>query len=533
MMKKKIDCLFIGENQFWLEKSESFLRTTVGTDSEYYRGLNFEAVKHNGKLFSLPEMYNYLKDGSNKTSVDSIFSATIAYLGTYLHRRGFTFDYVNSFQDDKEELIKILKTCDIEVIAITTTYYLSVHPILEIVSFIKQYNTTSKIVVGGPFILDQVRTHDKDTLTLILDYIKADFYINNPQGEATLVNLINRIKSKSNEYKDINNLIYKVGYRYIKTPKVNEDNRLEENMVDWSLFKDRIGESVLVRTSISCPFACAYCVYPQNMGEYQTACVKAIERELDALAEIGTVKSVNFIDDTLNVPPERFKEILRMMIRNKYKFKWGGFFRCQYADREMVELMKESGCVMVYMGIESGNQQVLNNMNKVATLEKYRNGIKLLNEYGIANTAAILVGFPGETKETIEETLRFIEETKPTFITVHLWYFSKFTSIWESREKFNLKGSGYEWIHGTMDAKTAMNFVEHIVLTAKNSILIQKFNFDSPGAVNLMNQGMCIEDIKKFIVAFNKGVRKRLLDPTKTAEIDDTVLNEMKKLIPK
>jgi radical SAM superfamily enzyme YgiQ (UPF0313 family) len=72
-----------------------------------------------------------------------------------------------------------------------------------------------------------------------------------------------------------------------------------------------------------------------------------------------------------------------MMIKNKYEFKWNSFFRCQFADREVVELMKESGCEGVFMGIESGSDKILENMNKASRIEKYYEGIALLKEYDI------------------------------------------------------------------------------------------------------------------------------------------------------
>ena len=153
-------------------------------------------------------------------------------------------------------------------------------------------------------------------------------------------------------------------YKY--TPVIREDNNLENNIVDWKLFSDRIRRGVSVRTSQSCPFSCKFCNFHVMEGKYSCISVEAIEKELNTLKGIDRVKCINFVDDTFNIPKERFKKVLQMMIRNDYCFKWFSYVRCQYLDEEIVALMKESKCIGVYLGIESGNQFMLDNMNKKA-----------------------------------------------------------------------------------------------------------------------------------------------------------------------
>lgn len=72
--------------------------------------------------------------------------------------------------------------------------------------------------------------------------------------------------------------------------------------------------------------------------------VACVERELDAIKAAGTATHLYFMDDTFNVPKKRFQEILRMMIRNQYNFKWKSFYRSDHGDEETIALMQESGC---------------------------------------------------------------------------------------------------------------------------------------------------------------------------------------------
>ncbi|MCP4148799.1 MAG: radical SAM protein, partial [bacterium] len=315
---------------------------------------------------------------------------------------------------------------------------------------------------------------------------------------------------------------------YKATPILKEDNKLTANMVKWDLFPGQIGQYVDVRTSISCPFACAFCGFPQHAGKYQTADKEALEKELDQLDKIETLKGIKFIDDTFNVPPARFKEILRMMIKKRYKFKWISNFRAQFADGETVRLMKESGCEAVYMGIESGSNQILKNMNKAATVEDYKRGITLLNQYGIITFASFIIGFPGETDETVKETIAFIKESGITFFRVSQWFCEHITPIWQQRDTYNITGESFEWRHATMDSEKAMDWVEEIFKTIENPIWVPIYNFDVDTMWHLLHQGIPLEKIKAFLGWFNRGVRDKLTGhPRENVRIE--VLQQLKK----
>ncbi len=512
-MDKYIDCLFIGHNEMQFSEYEKMV-SLMGVKSGAYRDLNLNFIKHNNKLYTLPDIFNSYYYGKDSKFADyfdlgSVFSAAISYLSTYLHRRGHSFDFFNSFQKHKEALREKLEKEKVRAIVIPTTLYTSAFPILEIVKYIRTYNSTAKIIVGGPFIATQVRTQEGEILQYVLKSINADYYINSSQGEKALSNLIEAIK-KGESVDKIKNIYYKNKDIYRSTETEIEDNQLSCNMVNWGLFAGRVERFVSIRTAISCPYSCSFCGFPQHAGKYQTAEVSAVEKELDTLSQLGTVKSVNFIDDTFNIPQDRFKQILRMMIKNKYNFNWNSYLRCQFIDRETVELMKESGCQGVFLGIESGSERILKNMNKAATIEKYREGIALLKEYGIITFASFIVGFPGETHETAQETIDFIEDNKPDFYRTQLWYCEPITPIWNEREKYGINGSQFEWSHNTMDSHTAHDIIDSNFLNIKNSIWLPQYNFDTVGIYNLMHRGMDAAQITDMIKAFNSGIKEKL-----------------------
>lgn len=514
-----VDCLFIGHNEMNFSDYEKSIRK-MGTHSGTYRDLKLNYIRYDNRPYTAPEIFNlfYCSDNTSKElrkplQVTEILSPAIAYLGTYLERRGFTFDYVNAFQLEKEELKQKLSEGNILTVAIITTLYVSVLPVLEIMEFIRAYNRDARIVIGGPFISTQARTLAPAALEYMFNSVGADFYVNSSQGEGALVEIIRALKNNL-PFDRIHNIYYKTGSSYRGTSVVTEENKLSENMVNWDLFADRVGESLNIRTAISCPFSCSFCGFPQHAGKYQTVSVEKIEEELNAIEKISRVKSLHIIDDTFNVPRERFEEILKMMIKNKYSFKWYSHYRCQFADKEIVELMKESGCEGVFLGIESGNDGVLQNMRKAATVEKYYNGVSLLKEIGILTYASFIIGFPGETEDTVGDTVRFIKESDIDFYRAQLWYCAPLTPIWKEREKYNLKGESFEWSHSTMNSQKASDLIEEIFCSIDEPIWVPQYNFECAGLFHMFHRGFSTEKVNAFLKAFNTGVREELKNPS-------------------
>jgi radical SAM PhpK family P-methyltransferase len=530
-MDRAIDCLLIGHNQTKFTLYEQTVRE-MGLNSGAYRDLNQNMIRYNNRQLSAADTFNlFCSDDQRVQPIKRVesFNAAIAYLGTYLSRRGLTFDYVNSFQDEKEELSEKLQHERFRVAAIITTLYVTPTPIIEIIDFIREYNQEVKIVVGGPFVSTRVRTLEVRELDYLLDsIIGADYYVNSSQGETALVKIIQAQKNGSPQ-ENINNIYYREGGKYVSTPILKEENKLSDNMVNWDLFADRVGEFVNVRTAISCPFSCAFCGFPRHAGEYQTAGVAGIEAELNRLHRIKTVKSLLFVDDTFNIPVKRFKEILRMMVRNKYNFKWNANFRCQFADRETLELMKESGCQSVFLGIESGNDQILKNMNKAVKVEAYLKGIALLKEFAIPTFGSFIIGFPGESPRTAEDTIKFINESDLDFSRAHLWYCEPITPVWQEREKYGLRGESFEWSHDTMDSKTACHIIEQMILSIREPVRFPQYYFDYDTVMQLTHKGFTLDQVKQFLMIFNDAVREKL-PASSRKEVSFDIVMRLRKL---
>lgn len=524
------DCLIIGYNDFVFEEYEKILRS-MGTDHADYRDLNLNFIWYDGKPYRAADILTHFHFRDKKGPYTPFHNAenlwmVVAYLGTYLSRRGFTFDYINLFQLEKDKLREKLEKNNYLTAVITTTIYNFEHPIMEAMAFIREYSDTARIIVGGPFISKRFERMEPENLNSLFKYMDADFYVYSREGEEALVNILAALKN-NRDFADIPNIAYRNGSDFAVTPAQLELNSLEENMIDYSLFPaEDIGKFVNIRLSKGCLYRCSFCGFPHRTVKYITTSIDHIKRELDAIRDVGTVERLHFTDDTVNVPLKRFKDILRMMIKENYGFKWNSYFRCDQVDEEAVELMKDSGCEGVFLGFESANETILKNMNKKIGKGPYRKYLPLFRDAGIATFMSVFLGFPGETEETFRETVDFLEETRADFYRYQLWYCDPMTPIWKQREKFGIKGYHFAWSHNTMDAKTACDLLEHVFLSLDTPLWVPDPGYNYITPYLLKQRGMSIERQKTFLRCFNAAVREKLLYPGKK-EISSALLESL------
>jgi hypothetical protein len=225
------------------------------------------------------------------------------------------------------------------------------------------------------------------------------------------------------------------------------------------------------------------------------------------------------LDDSFNVPARRFKELLRMMIRNRYGFHWNSFFRCDFGDDETVALMREAGCEGVFLGVESGSDALLQNMNKTARRKHYLEMIPKLRAAGISTHANLIVGFPGETTQTFRETLDLIEESRPDYYRAQLWYYDPASPIARQSQAYRLMGAGFNWTHADLDAETACGLVEDAFRSVRNSTWLPQAGFEQWATFYLQRRGLTAAQVKAFVQSFNAAVLEKRTNPGRNLSI--------------
>jgi len=164
-----------------------------------------------------------------------------------------------------------------------------------------------------------------------------------------------------------------------------------------------------------CPHRCVYCVYPQVFSG-RTLRFRSIANVVDEIEYVLTafpdVKEIMFEDDTLTINKNRCKEFADEILRRNIKFTWSANSRCD-VDLQTLQLLKRAGARLFCVGVESGDQGVLDRMQKNLTVEQIRRFFKNSRQAGILIHGCFLVGNPGETKQTLEKTLSLAKDLNP------------------------------------------------------------------------------------------------------------------------
>lgn len=149
-----------------------------------------------------------------------------------------------------------------------------------------------------------------------------------------------------------------------------------------------------VLTDYGCPYRCKFCVMSEIGFKHRT--VVNVLDELDYVHALG-FRDLYFVDQTLGYNKRRLKELCQAMIERAYGFSWVAFTRVDIIDRELLELMKRSGCHMLMFGVESPVQRVLDENIKDLELGQIEEGFRLCREAGIKTLATFIIGLPGTT----------------------------------------------------------------------------------------------------------------------------------------
>ncbi|GMO34710.1 MAG: hypothetical protein Ta2B_15130 [Termitinemataceae bacterium] len=166
----------------------------------------------------------------------------------------------------------------------------------------------------------------------------------------------------------------------------------------------------LIITSRGCPYSCKFCSSPNFCDrKVRFRSPKNIIGEMKFLIEKYNVKEIQFLDDNLTVKKTHVEQICNFIIDNNLKISMScpNGIRADKVDLDMIKLMKKAGFYYCALGIESANKTILQNIDKKESIETIQSAIKMLSENGIIASGSFIFGLPGETKETIKETMKF------------------------------------------------------------------------------------------------------------------------------
>ena len=360
----------------------------------------------------------------------------------YISDKGFK-RYLNSIKNYSlpiwDEVKKTIEEFDPIVIGISakTQNFISATIVAKIA---KELNSEIKIIVGG--------VHPTMNRSKVLENKYID-YISIGEGEDTIVKLLITLEN-GKDLESVDGIMFKKDGKVITTkPRSYVENldsldfpltHAPKVLKDFEKFpKEAFG---YVFASRGCPYACTFCESKSmwtRKVRYRSP--ENIVAELKQMYDFG-IKKVNFDDDTFGISKKNIKALNNLMHLEVPKMTYTCETVVQLAkDENVVKDMKHGGCTATFVGIESGNNKILEKIKKTQTTDECILAMDNLRKHGIESHAFIMVGFPDETEETFKQTMDFIPILKPDGVIFSIFTPYPGSDIYdECKEKGIIKG---------------------------------------------------------------------------------------------
>lgn len=242
------------------------------------------------------------------------------------------------------------------------------------------------------------------------------------EGEETIVDLLRALETGGDAL-DVRGLMIRQGERLIRTEPRPLIRRLDDlPFPAWDLlpgypqccrppaWSPNLGESGLIITSRGCTGKCTFCDRTCFGSVCRAHSAEYVIRLLAHLKGRFGIRHVRILDDNFTLWPKRLRSICERMMDERMGLVWSCFARVDTVDADVLRLMKEAGCAEISYGIESGSQRILDTIRKEVTLGQIREAVRLTRSAGIEIIGFFMLGHPGETPETIRETIELALE---------------------------------------------------------------------------------------------------------------------------
>lgn len=362
----------------------------------------------------------------------------LAYLGAVLEKAGLTvniFDLTLEHDKPFEKMLEEIVISSPDIIGLSAMSHNYVNA-LEIAKFLKK-NTNATIVFGGP--------HPTIMPEEVLQNEFIDFVVLG-EGEETFLKMCQCLQVK--KFDGIDGLCYKNNGKIVIQPKKHFIKDLDKlpfparhllKLDSYTLLDDYGNRMVTLISSRGCPFGCTFCYKGLFGRTYRQRSAENIIKEIKTIIEKFNYKSFYFIDDLFTLNLKRVEELTLAIKKEDLNIRWQCLARVNNATLQMFKLMKESGCYKVHFGIESGNQQILNRVKKEITLEQVRQAVLYCKEAGIKTKGYFMLGLPGDTVKTMQDTINFANELELDEVMFSITTPFPGTQLWESIDKNKIK----------------------------------------------------------------------------------------------
>lgn len=253
-------------------------------------------------------------------------------------------------------------------------------------------------------------------------------YLLRTEAEGRFRQLLQHAQGEDIDLDEIPGLTWRENGELHRSPQITAHLDLDTlPLPDYTKMADFGGGRVLYESVRGCPYRCEFCDYPFLMGNkaFRYKGAQRIHDDWKAMNETMGVRDILSLDSLFTVPPKRLLALCDLMCESglNKKLRWGCYARPNdLANLEFAERMREAGCEYVYVGFESGSDDVLQFMNKKCTVSHSARAIENTRKVGILTFGLFISGFPGETQQMFEQTRQFLRDSPPSLVSIVPWF---------------------------------------------------------------------------------------------------------------
>lgn len=341
----------------------------------------------------------------------------IAYMAGVLQENNIDVEILDAsaedmdFKDVEKELLK-RKPDLVALTALTPT----IGRALETARVVKETLPDSIVVMGG--------YHPTFNFIETLEDENVDIVIRG-EGEYIMLNLVQALENQSSLH-DVKGIVFedKNSKEIVVNPEAPLIQDLDElpfpalNLLPMKKYRllDMDTHMTTMITTRGCPMQCSFCSSAAMHGKkIRERSVENIVDEIEYLKTNYDIDTIAFMDDTFTLKKRKVMAICDEILKRNIEIMWGCTSRVDTLDEKLLKKMKEAGCITIFIGVESADQQQLDNMCKNTTIAKIENAFKIAHKLKIRTIASVALGMPGDTKEIMNKTVKFVHKLKPNY----------------------------------------------------------------------------------------------------------------------
>jgi len=335
----------------------------------------------------------------------------IYYIASYVRTHGFHVHCIDAEAQRLEnaEIISKIKEISPDIIGLSSST-VAFQRTLTLAQEIKTTFPHLPIVIGGP--------HATSSIESVMDNPVFDYLIYG-EGEETFADLLHALEGQKDSLSSIDGLAYREnGALKINSPRDYIQDLDTIPFPAYDLIPDltvyhpdpsnyRFTPVVHIITSRGCPNHCTFCARTIFGQKLRQRSPENVAEEIELLVKQYGVREIAFFDDTFTIGKSRIQRIFTLLQEKGIQIPWSCFSRVNTVDYETLAFMKKMGCWKMRFGIESGDESILKTIRKNIDLKTAREVIRNCKKLEISTTGLFIIGHPGETKESIEKSIRY------------------------------------------------------------------------------------------------------------------------------